>query len=184
MAGTPRSRLRPQRTASSPPGPFGPDSGLAHVDFPWIVGTFLPSARAAAFRRGHHDLERPRALRPGLRAIVGATPGRAGDGLQSRAAPGGGGRLGRAAASPVPRGLVRAPHKYSPSNLDWFVLYQFAGLSSPQIVKRIARQDPNIDESTVLKGVKAAAKLAGWDCLRPAPRRNNRKIVYLCGRRI
>jgi hypothetical protein len=74
------------------------------------------------------------------------------------------------------RGLVRAPHKYSPSNFDWFVLYQFAGLSSPQIVKQIARQDPNIDESTVLKGVKAAAKLVGWGYLRPAPRRNNRKI--------
>ncbi len=73
------------------------------------------------------------------------------------------------------RGLVRAPHKYSPSNFDWFVLYQFAGLSSPQIVNWIG-QDPNVDESTVLKGVKAAAKLAGWDCLRPAPRRNNRKI--------
>jgi hypothetical protein len=64
------------------------------------------------------------------------------------------------------RGLVRAPRKYSLSNFDWFVLYQFAGLSSTQIVKRAARQDPNIDESTVLKGVKAAARLVGWDSLR------------------
>lgn len=74
------------------------------------------------------------------------------------------------------RGLVHAPQKYSPSNFDWFVLYQFAGLPSTQIVKRIAPQNPSIDESTVLKGVKAAAKLAGWDSLRPLPHRRNRKI--------
>lgn len=74
------------------------------------------------------------------------------------------------------RGLVRAPHKYSPSNFDWFVLYQFAGLSSPQIVRRIAREDPNIDESTVLKGVKTAAKLIGWDHLRTQAKISRRKI--------
>ncbi len=74
------------------------------------------------------------------------------------------------------RGLVRAPHKYSPSNFDWFVLYQFAGQSSTQIVERLADQGQNVDESTVLKGIKAAAKLAGWDHLRPAPRRNYGKI--------
>ncbi len=73
-------------------------------------------------------------------------------------------------------GLVRAPQKYSPSNFDWFVLYQFAGLSSTQIVGRATRQNPDIDESTVLKGVKAAAKLAGWGQLRKVETRARRKI--------
>lgn len=73
------------------------------------------------------------------------------------------------------RGLIRVPHKYSTKNIDWFVLYQFAGLPSTEV----ARRDPSArstDESTVLKGVKAAAKLLGWGHLRSATRTANRKI--------
>ena len=33
-------------------------------------------------------------------------------------------------------GLVRGRRKYSPDNLEWFVLYQFAGMSSREIVNR------------------------------------------------
>ena len=73
-------------------------------------------------------------------------------------------------------GLVRAPHKYSSENLDWFVLYQFAGLSAPKIARRIGRKEPNVANSGVLKGVKAAAKLIGWKSLRPLARRANREI--------
>jgi hypothetical protein len=36
------------------------------------------------------------------------------------------------------RGLVRARRKYSPDNFEWFVLYQFAGVSSTTIVARYA----------------------------------------------
>jgi hypothetical protein len=74
------------------------------------------------------------------------------------------------------RGLVRAPHKYSPENLEWFVFYQFAGLSAPKIARRIGRREPNEANSSVLKGVKAAAKLIGWKSLRPLPRRADREI--------
>ncbi len=77
------------------------------------------------------------------------------------------------------RGLIRAPHKYSPDNLEWFVLYQFEGLSSKEIADRsdvAKRRKRAPDESTILKGVKAAAGLIGWDSLRPTPRRFNRKI--------
>jgi hypothetical protein len=58
-------------------------------------------------------------------------------------------------------GLIRAPRKYSAANFEWFVLYQFAGLSSKQIADRITKDNPS-DDSTVLKGVKAAAKLLAW----------------------
>jgi hypothetical protein len=59
------------------------------------------------------------------------------------------------------RGLVRAPRKYSAANFKWFVQYQFAGLSSKKIADQITSENPS-DESTVLKGIKAAAKLLGW----------------------
>jgi len=74
------------------------------------------------------------------------------------------------------RGLVRAPHKYSPLNLEWFVLYQFAGRSSTQIADRQAKKHDPVDDSTVLKGIKTAAKLVAWHHLRPTHRRQNRKI--------
>ncbi len=70
------------------------------------------------------------------------------------------------------RGLVRAPHKYSPVNFEWFVLYQFAGLTSTGIVSRPEASAKGESEDAILKGVKAAARLIGWDSLR----RSNRKI--------
>jgi hypothetical protein len=70
------------------------------------------------------------------------------------------------------KGLVRAPRQYSSKNLEWFVLYQFAGHSSTQIANR---DSDGGDESTVLKGVKAAAKHVGWTSLRPARQRPIRK---------
>jgi hypothetical protein len=63
------------------------------------------------------------------------------------------------------RGLVRARRKYSPENLEWFVLYQFAGQSSTAIARRLSGSRDDAD-STVLKGIKAAAKLIGWGQLR------------------
>jgi len=72
-------------------------------------------------------------------------------------------------------GLVRARRKYSPDNLEWFVLYQFAGMSSGTISDRYAAQGRAVEESTVLKGIKAAAKLIGWNELRQPRRNRNRK---------
>jgi hypothetical protein len=63
-------------------------------------------------------------------------------------------------------GLVRARTKYSPDNFEWFVLHQFAGMSSTTIVVRYAEKDKVLEESTVLKGIKTAAKLIGWNQLR------------------
>jgi hypothetical protein len=63
-------------------------------------------------------------------------------------------------------GLVLAQLKYSPANFEWFVLYQFAGLSSTKIADERSRTHAAVDESTVLKGVKTAAKLIGWDRIR------------------
>lgn len=70
-------------------------------------------------------------------------------------------------------GLIRAPAKYSPVNLEWFALYQFAGMSSTEIADR-AHGDA--DESAVLKGIKAAAKLIAWESLRKSRQSANRKI--------
>jgi hypothetical protein len=61
------------------------------------------------------------------------------------------------------QGLVRAPAKYSKANLEWFALYQFAGKSSSEIA---AGSYGTTDESAVLKGIKAAAKLLAWENLR------------------
>ena len=75
-------------------------------------------------------------------------------------------------------GLVRATQKYSPDNFDWFVLYQFAGLSSTKIAadEWSSEHSACLDNSTVRKGIKAAAKLIGWDHLRAPQRSRNRKI--------
>lgn len=70
-------------------------------------------------------------------------------------------------------GLVRARQKYSPDNFEWFVLYQFAGRSSTEIARKGYGADP---DSTVLKGIKAAAKLIGWDHLRKPIVQRSRKI--------
>lgn len=70
------------------------------------------------------------------------------------------------------RGLVPVRRKYSPDNLNWFILYQFAGKSSEEI----ARNQPTKEPSTILKGIKTAAELLGWECLRGPHSRPNRKI--------
>lgn len=64
------------------------------------------------------------------------------------------------------RGLVRTPRTYSEANLDWFVLYQIAGMSSGEIVRRLSQKEIHTEESDLLKGVKAAAKLLRWGQLR------------------
>jgi hypothetical protein len=60
-------------------------------------------------------------------------------------------------------GLIRARRKYSQENFEWFVLYQFAGRSSTQIARGRHGEDA---DSTIVKGIKAAAKLIGWQNLR------------------
>jgi hypothetical protein len=69
------------------------------------------------------------------------------------------------------QGLMPVPRKYSCNNLKWFVLHQFAGLSPKEIADR---HDGEPDESTILKGIKAAAKLVAWVQLREPVR--SRKI--------
>jgi hypothetical protein len=71
--------------------------------------------------------------------------------------------------------VIRTPRTYSALNLDWFVLYQLAGMSSVAILKRYSRTESDGDESTVLKGVKAAAKLLGWGSLRGPASTRSRK---------
>jgi hypothetical protein len=70
-------------------------------------------------------------------------------------------------------GLRRARREYSPVNIEWFALYQFAGKSSKQIADAHSGEE-GTDESTVLKGIKSAAKLLAWDQLRQPVR--HRKI--------
>jgi hypothetical protein len=65
-------------------------------------------------------------------------------------------------------GLVRARRKHSTANFDWFVLYQFAGWSSPKIADQwSSNHEGGVDDSTVLKGIKTTAKLIAWDVKRP-----------------
>src|SRR6266699_2493477 len=73
-------------------------------------------------------------------------------------------------------GLVRAPRMYSSDNLDWFVHFQFAGLSPAKIANRPGAPAKGLNEDTILKGVKAAARLIDWESLRRKPGRLNRKI--------
>jgi hypothetical protein len=49
-------------------------------------------------------------------------------------------------------------------------------MSSSSIVNRYVGQGKALDESTVLKGIKAAAKLIGWNRLGPPPHTQNRKV--------
>jgi hypothetical protein len=60
-------------------------------------------------------------------------------------------------------GLNRAQRKYSPVNLEWFALYQFAKKSSTDIADLYHGKH---DESSVLKGIHAAANLLCWERLR------------------
>jgi hypothetical protein len=80
-------------------------------------------------------------------------------------------------------GLVRAPHKYSKANLDFFVLYQFAGFTSTQIAnddykpraeKHLGKPS---SESAILKAIRAAAKLLGWNRLRHVPQGRPKAIT-------
>jgi hypothetical protein len=65
------------------------------------------------------------------------------------------------------RGLVRTPRQHSPENFEWFVLYQFAGLSYLKIAQRAYGQNATDSKrSTVAKGVIAAQKLVAWGELR------------------
>lgn len=63
-------------------------------------------------------------------------------------------------------GLIPGRRQYSHLNLEWFVLYQFAGLSPKAIVDRGVGGGRRADESTVLKGIKRAAVLIGWGAVR------------------
>ena len=74
------------------------------------------------------------------------------------------------------QGLVRVQSKYSPDSLEWFVRYQFAGESSKEIADNWVEKHEAVDDSTVLKGIKAVAKLIQWSGLRPARRTRKRKI--------
>jgi hypothetical protein len=73
-------------------------------------------------------------------------------------------------------GLVQVQRKYSPDNFEWFVLYKFAGMTSKAIADRYIAQGKALDESTVLKGIKAAAKLIRWNCPSRSRQTRNRKI--------
>jgi hypothetical protein len=72
-------------------------------------------------------------------------------------------------------GLVQARRQYSPDNLEWFVLYQFAGMTSKIIADRYVVEGKTLDESTVLKGIKTAAKLIGWNHPSQSRQTQNRK---------
>lgn len=71
-------------------------------------------------------------------------------------------------------GLVRTRKKYSLQNLEWFVLYQFGSMSSKAIADRDAGKGNPLDESTVLRGIKAAARLIDWNSLRQPKRKQSR----------
>jgi hypothetical protein len=63
-------------------------------------------------------------------------------------------------------GLISTPRSHSPANFDWFVLYQFRGLSCNQIADRVAVPEEEPDASTIMKGVRTAQRLVGWKRLR------------------
>jgi len=73
------------------------------------------------------------------------------------------------------RGLLLARRQHSPANLEWFVLYQFAGMSSKRIADDCARHGKVIADSAVLKGIKVAARLIAWNHLRSRGQVRDRK---------
>jgi hypothetical protein len=79
---------------------------------------------------------------------------------------------GVARSSAEELGLIRMPRQYSPQNLEFFALYQFARKSSKKIADHYAPKGTALNESSVLKGIRAAAELVGWNDLRDP---NNRK---------
>jgi hypothetical protein len=68
------------------------------------------------------------------------------------------------------RGAVRARYRYSVDNFEWFALYQLANMRAARILQQ--RTDLKGDESTIQKGVKAAAALLRWQNIQPARKRN------------
>jgi len=68
-------------------------------------------------------------------------------------------------------GLIPTSKKASQVNLVWFVRYQFAGESSVKIANANSPTARPADESTVLKGIKAAAKRIVWKHLREPARK-------------
>ncbi len=75
--------------------------------------------------------------------------------------------------------LIPARREYSELNLEWFVQYQFAGMSRQEIVEGVTETTLNlIDDSTVSKGIKAAAKLIGWTCLRRISRKTQETAQF------
>jgi hypothetical protein len=65
------------------------------------------------------------------------------------------------------KGGLPTRRRYSVDNFKWFAQYQLRGMSSVQIEN--ARGSAKGDESTVLKGIKTAAQLVGWNHLRSDP---------------
>ncbi len=63
--------------------------------------------------------------------------------------------------------LVPARHKYEQANLDWFVLFQFRGLSIREIVDQVSKiRSSGVEESRIQKGIKAAGRLLAWSWAR------------------
>jgi len=58
------------------------------------------------------------------------------------------------------RGAVRAHYGYSVDNFEWFALHTLGKMSATKILNQ--RTDLQGDESTIRKGVKAAAALIQW----------------------
>jgi hypothetical protein len=71
------------------------------------------------------------------------------------------------------KGLVRVQRTYEPENFEWFVLYQLAGWSSTKIADG---SKPARSESTIMKGIKAAASIAKWQPLRATRPKGSRKV--------
>ena len=62
------------------------------------------------------------------------------------------------------QGAVRARKGHSVDNFEWFALCQLGGMTATEILE--LRPDLKGDESTILKGVKTAARLLEWKNLR------------------
>ena len=67
--------------------------------------------------------------------------------------------------------LKRARRTYSKANFEQFIAYQFGGKNSTTIANEKALVGEKIDESTILKGVKTASGMVGWQKLRKGKRK-------------
>jgi hypothetical protein len=70
------------------------------------------------------------------------------------------------------QGAVRARKRYRVAHFEWFALYQLGGVSSNLILGQGSSQSG--DESTILKGVKAAAGMLQWKNVRKARKARTR----------